>query len=182
MNSMGSRCEWNWSTTVSGTFIKYSKHKQFLVKNLFSTKTNPICLPIINPTVTSSGNRIRSPMLINLPPPATGTIRKASALLMQNPAPPVANQKLTFGWGSCSLVWKIKENLNLNYHWSQIKILILPFPERSPAAKRHSAFPDTIPWPDCNHSAVGPVGARSHSCRRRSDRTIWKEKRTHIFY
>lgn len=50
----------------------------------------------MNPTVTSSGNRMRSPMLISFPPPAMGDMRSASARLMQNPAPPVANQKRTF--------------------------------------------------------------------------------------
>lgn len=50
-----------------------------------------------NPIVTSSGNRILSPMLMNFPPPATGIIRKANERLMQNPAPPVANQNFTLG-------------------------------------------------------------------------------------
>lgn len=56
-----------------------------------------IYIPIMKPTVTSSGKRMRSPMLINFPPPAMGNMRRASARLIQNPAPPVANQKRTFG-------------------------------------------------------------------------------------
>jgi hypothetical protein len=48
--------------------------------------------------VTSSGNRILSPIAKNLPLPATGNIFWAKARLMQNPAPPVANQKVTFGF------------------------------------------------------------------------------------
>lgn len=50
-----------------------------------------------NPIVTSSGNRILSPMLINFPPPAMGIIRNANERLIQKPAPPVANQNLTLG-------------------------------------------------------------------------------------
>jgi len=52
--------------------------------------------PIIKPIVTSSGKRILSPMLINLPPPAMGSIFKVRARLRQKPAPPVANQKVIF--------------------------------------------------------------------------------------
>lgn len=51
---------------------------------------------MINPIVTSSGNRILSPISTNLPLPAIGNIFIANARLTQNPAPPVANQNLTF--------------------------------------------------------------------------------------
>uniref|UniRef100_A0A182J3P0 Uncharacterized protein n=1 Tax=Anopheles atroparvus TaxID=41427 RepID=A0A182J3P0_ANOAO len=53
-------------------------------------------LPIRKPIVTSSGKRILSPIVTNLPLAATGIILNASARLMQNPAPPVANQNVTF--------------------------------------------------------------------------------------
>ena len=51
---------------------------------------------MIKPMVTSSGNLILSPMLINLPPPATGNIFNVKARLKQKPAPPVANQNVIF--------------------------------------------------------------------------------------
>lgn len=53
-------------------------------------------LPIIKPMVTSSGNLILSPILINLPPPAIGNIFNVRARLKQKPAPPVANQNVIF--------------------------------------------------------------------------------------
>lgn len=46
--------------------------------------------------VTSSGNLILSPILINLPPPAIGNIFNVRARLKQKPAPPVANQNVIF--------------------------------------------------------------------------------------
>lgn len=51
---------------------------------------------MIKPIVTSSGNRIFRPILMNLPPPAIGNIFIVSARLKQKPAPPVANQKEIF--------------------------------------------------------------------------------------
>ena len=51
---------------------------------------------MIKPMVTSSGKRILSPILINLPPPAMGNILRVRARLKQKPAPPVANQKVIF--------------------------------------------------------------------------------------
>lgn len=74
-NSIGSKCEWNVSMIVNGTLSKYS---------------------IIYPIVTSSGRPILSPMFINLPLPAIGNIFRASARLMQKPAPPVANTNEIF--------------------------------------------------------------------------------------
>lgn len=50
----------------------------------------------MNPIVTSSGNLILSPILTNFPPPAIGSIFNANALLIQTPAPPVANQNFIF--------------------------------------------------------------------------------------
>lgn len=80
MWSIRSRCEWNGLTTVNGTFNKYSTMK---------------------PSVTSSGNRILSPIATNFPLLASGIIFIASARLMQNPAPPVANQNFTFSFSRC---------------------------------------------------------------------------------
>lgn len=82
MWSMRSRCEWKESTTVSGTFSRYSTMK---------------------PNVTSSGNLILSPMVTNLPLLAKGIIFIANARLIQNPAPPVANQNLIFSFSWLSL-------------------------------------------------------------------------------
>ena len=82
-NLCGSRCEWNSLTTVSG------------VRRTWSA---------MYPIVTSSGNRILSPTLSNLPPPATGNILAASERLRQNPAPPVANQNLILRWKNCRLM------------------------------------------------------------------------------
>lgn len=82
MWSIRSRWEWNESTTVSGTFSRYSTMK---------------------PSVTSSGNRILSPMVTNRPLLASGIIFIANARLMQNPAPPVANQNLIFWFSRVSL-------------------------------------------------------------------------------
>lgn len=174
MNSMGSKCEWNWSTTVKGTFSKCSKQGNKLISIHFF---NSICrlLPIINPTVTSSGKRIRSPILINFPPPATGTIRRASARLMQNPAPPVANQKRTLG-SDVFRFFYAEHEIWVNIFGFNLLIISwsLHIPGGSQAGKRHSAFPDTIPLPDCTRWADWPVEAHSHSCRRRSDKTIWE--------
>lgn len=70
MWSIRSRWEWNASSVVRGTFSRYST---------------------MNPSVTSSGNLISSPIFTNRPLLATGIIFIANALLIQKPAPPVAN-------------------------------------------------------------------------------------------
>ena len=48
------------------------------------------------PMVQSSGSLIWSPAVISFPPPAYGIILIANAWLIQNPAPPVANQNASF--------------------------------------------------------------------------------------
>lgn len=50
----------------------------------------------MKPMVTSSGNRILSPIFTKFPLPATGIILRPNARLTQKPAPPVANQKVIF--------------------------------------------------------------------------------------
>lgn len=82
MLSRRSRCEWKGSTTVSGTFSRYST---------------------MNPSVTSSGKRILSPMVTKRPLLASGIIFIANARLIQNPAPPVANQNFIFWFSWLSL-------------------------------------------------------------------------------
>lgn len=86
---------------VNGTFNKYSKMKEnqhtfldFIDSNEMRYKTNvrKKHLPMIKPTVTSSGNRIRSLIVINFSFRITGAIFITSERLIQNPAPPVANQ------------------------------------------------------------------------------------------
>lgn len=78
---------------------------------LLSFSFHVVDLPIINPIVTSSGKRILSPMLMNLPSPAMGNIRRVSALLKQNPAPPVANQNVIFFEGVSVGIFCIKQLL-----------------------------------------------------------------------
>lgn len=63
--------------------------------------------------VTSSGNLILSPMLMNLPPPAMGNIFKVSARLRQKPAPPVANQNVIFLF---NVVFFCKEDKKVHYY------------------------------------------------------------------
>lgn len=70
--------------------------RNILLKLMFLYSFRIVNLPIMNPIVTSSGKRILSPMLVNFPSPAIGNIRRVNALLKQNPAPPVANQKVIF--------------------------------------------------------------------------------------
>lgn len=86
--SIGSKCEWNVSITVNGTFSRCS---------------------MIQPIVTSSGKPIRSPIDMNLPKPAIGSIFNASARLIQKPAPPVANTNEIFLCGCFSSFCKTKE-------------------------------------------------------------------------
>lgn len=97
MNSIGSKCEWKLSTTVRGTFRRCSvKDKKNYVINCKFSFILRFTIPIMKPMVTSSGNLILSPMLINLPPPAIGNIFNVKARLKQKPAPPVANQNVIF--------------------------------------------------------------------------------------
>lgn len=85
-------------------------HLRMLCSNSF----HAINLPMINPIVTSSGKRILSPMLMNLPSPAIGSIRRVRALLKQKPAPPVANQKVIFFEGVSVGIFYIKKKTLLN--------------------------------------------------------------------
>lgn len=70
MDSIRSRCEWNVFSVVKGTLRRYST---------------------MNPSVTSSGNLIKSPTFTKRPLLARGIIFIANARLIQKPAPPVAN-------------------------------------------------------------------------------------------
>lgn len=107
---IGSKCEWNWSTIVNGTFSKYSVWNGREISVTHSSfdwekKTYLFFLPIMKPTVTSSGKRMRSLIAVNLSPRINGLIFWTNGRLMQNPAPPVANQNfilLSLLFDSCS--------------------------------------------------------------------------------
>lgn len=129
-----------------------------------------------NPIVTSSGKRILSPMLINLPPPATGIIRKANERLMQKPAPPVANQNFTLG----SDILRFFCWMKLNFDYFDERAKHFPFklhiPDGFPMGMLRWAFPNTIPLLDCTRLISWPSEAHLHNCRRRNGKTIWKKK------
>lgn len=104
-----SKCEWNLSTTVSGTFSKYSaKIRKFGFFSRFHRTTTQCAnaeaslhLPKMNPTVTSSGNRMRSLIFTKFPLSMRGIIFLMTDRLMQKPAPPVANQNCALRSGCC---------------------------------------------------------------------------------
>lgn len=106
MWSIRSRCEWKDSTTVNGTLRRYS---------------------MIKPSVTSSGNLILSPIDTSRPLLATGIIFIAKARLIQNPAPPVANQNFIFWFSWPSLVCFLLSKLLIACRRDEEVALLLQF-------------------------------------------------------
>lgn len=71
-------------------------------------------LPIIKPTVTSSGNPMRSLIVSSFSFRMTGAIFIASGWLIQNPAPPVANQNWAWWPAVCKWQTEMRHYFNLN--------------------------------------------------------------------
>lgn len=88
--------------------IKLIMVRQLVLFGIASKKYSPI----INPIVTSSGNPMRSLIVISLSFRMTGAIFSASGRLIQNPAPPVANQN--WAWWPAVCNKKVKK---MNYYW-----------------------------------------------------------------
>lgn len=187
MYSIGSRCEWNWSTTVSGTFRRCSAEIIKLSWSWISLKHSTVRSPFQLTYDESHRYIVRKPDSITDADQfaAARDWRHAQRQRSTDAKSSTARCKPESHFGISTLSLFLygqsdarNELISLVIeHASNVSINIVCMyshnPTESRAAMQRSVCPDTIPWPDCTRSAGSPDAARSRSCRRRNDRTTY---------